>query len=184
MSRIGKKTIEIPQGVEVKLTDRLTGREVKVKGPKGELTQLIPLELEVSLEEKELKVSPRRKTKNSAALWGLWRSLISNMIEGVTEGFEKKLEVNGVGYRVNLEGKKLVLHLGFSHPIEIEAPEGIEFKVEKNLISVSGIDKQLVGQIAAKIRSKKKPEPYKGKGIKYIDEVIRRKAGKKTVGTE
>ncbi len=180
MSRIGKKTIEIPQGVEVKLSKR----EIKVKGPKGELTRLIPLELEVSLEEKELKVSPRKKTKNSAALWGLWRSLISNMIEGVTEGFEKKLEVNGVGYRANLEGKKLVLHLGFSHPVEIEAPEGIEFKVERNLISVSGIDKQLVGQIAAKIRSKKKPEPYKGKGIKYVDEVIRRKAGKKAVGTE
>ncbi len=180
MSRIGKKPIEIPEGTQV----RIDKGDIIVKGPKGELTQLLPLELEVSIKDNKLEVKPKKKTKNSSALWGLFRSLIFNMIEGVNQGFEKKLEINGVGYRAALEGKKLVMSLGFSHPVEMEAPEGIEFNVEKNIITISGIDKQLVGQAAAEIRSKKKPEPYKGKGIKYIDEVIRRKAGKKAVGSE
>ncbi|MFH1671501.1 MAG: 50S ribosomal protein L6 [Candidatus Portnoybacteria bacterium] len=180
MSRIGRKPIELPENVEA----AIDGREIRIKGPKGELIQTIPSEIEVLSEDRKLMVKVKRKTKNSAALWGLLRSLIFNMAEGVSRGYEKKLEINGVGYRANLEGNKLVMSLGFSHPVELEAPSGIEFNVEKNIIIVSGIDKQQVGQVAAKIRSFKKPEPYKGKGIKYIDEVIRRKSGKKTVGAE
>jgi large subunit ribosomal protein L6 len=180
MSRIGKQPIAIPDNVEVKIDKG----EIKLKGPKGELTQAIPDEIEVTIKEKEIVVALKKKTKNSPALWGLLRTLIFNMIQGVTEGYEKQLEIEGVGYRATLQGNKLVLNIGFSHPVEIEAPAGIEFKVERNLITVSGIDKQLVGQVAAEIRSKRKPEPYKGKGIHYVGEVIRRKAGKKTAGTE
>lgn len=180
MSRIGKQPIQIPENVEVKIIQD----GIKVKGPKGELNQSIPSQIEVALKEKELVVTPRQKTKETPALWGLFRSLIFNMVQGVSQGFEKKLEIEGVGYRASLQGNKLVLNLGFSHPIEIEAPEGIEFKVDKNIITVSGIDKQLVGQMAAKIRAQRKPEPYKGKGIHYLGEVIRRKAGKKAAGTE
>jgi large subunit ribosomal protein L6 len=185
MSRIGKQPIVIPENVEVKIGED----EIKVKGPQGELTQSIPPQIKLILKDsstgqKELQVTPQEKSKKTSALWGLLRALIFNMVKGVTEGFEKKLEIEGVGYRASLQGNKLVLNLGFSHPIEIEAPAGIEFKVEKNIITVSGIDKQLVGQVAAKIRAQRKPEPYKGKGIRYLDEVIRRKAGKKTVGTE
>ncbi len=180
MSRIGKQPIQIPENVEVKIIQD----GIKVKGPKGELNQSIPSQIEVALKEKELVVTPRQKTKETPALWGLFRSLIFNMVQGVSQGFEKKLEIEGVGYRASLQGNKLVLNLGFSHPIEIEAPESIEFKVDKNIITVSGIDKQLVGQMAAKIRAQRKPEPYKGKGIHYLGEVIRRKAGKKAVGTE
>ena len=187
MSRIGKKPIIIPKGVEVKIDKG----EVVVKGNKGELSQTIPSQFELSLGAssgdplaKELVITPKKKSKNSFALWGLHRSLISNMVQGVGEGFEKKLEIHGVGYRAVVEGKTLVLSLGLSHPVKIEAPENIEFKVDKNVITVSGVDKQLVGQIAAKIRDQKKPEPYKGKGIKYEDEVIRKKAGKKAVTAE
>lgn len=180
MSRIGKKPIEIPDKVEVKIN----GKEIRVKGPKGELIEFLPDQLEALVEENQIRIALRQRTKNSPAFWGLFRSLIFNMIKGVSEGFEKKLEINGVGYRAFLEGEKLVLNIGFSHPIDIEIPEGVELKVEKNIITVSGIDKQLIGQVAAKIRSRKKPEPYKGKGIKYIDEVIRRKTGKKAAGTE
>ena len=187
MSRIGKKPIIIPSNVEV----RMDKGEVLVKGSKGELSQLIPLELEISIKDssnnssmKELLVAPKRKGKDISALWGLIRSLLANMVQGVSEGFEKQLEINGVGYRAVVEGKTLVLSLGLSHPVKIEAPEKIEFKVAQNIITVSGIDKQLVGQMAAEIRSQKKPEPYKGKGIKYVDEVIIRKSGKKVVGSE
>ncbi len=186
MSRIGKQPINIPDGVEVKIKDSL----IKIKGPKGELTQEILPGIKVEVKDSDTEgirkiiVSLEKKTKDSAAFWGLLRTLISNMIEGVIEGYQKQLEVEGVGYRVVLEGNKLVLSLGFSHSVEVTAPQGIEFKVEKNLITVSGIDKQLVGQVAANIRAKKKPEPYKGKGIHYLGEVIRRKAGKKAAGTE
>ena len=180
MSRIGKQPIEIPEGVEIKIEQG----EIKVKGPKGELVQDIPREIEVTIKEGEVILNLKKKTANAPALWGLLRSLIFNMIEGVTKGFEKQLEIEGVGYRVALEGNKLVLSIGYSHPVNVEAPQGIEFKVEKNLITVSGINKQLVGQVAADIRDQKKPEPYKGKGIHYLGEVIRRKAGKKTAGTE
>ncbi len=185
MSRIGKKPIIIPEGVEIKIEEH----QIKVKGPKGELVKAIPAQIEVSLNDsegqKELVVAPQKKSaKNVRALWGLFRALIFNMVEGVTKGFEKKLEIEGVGYRAALEDNKLVLTLGFSHPIEIKAPEGIEFKVEKNSITISGLDKQLVGQMAAEIRAQRRPEPYKGKGIRYADEVIRRKVGKKAAGVE
>lgn len=184
MSRIGRKPIIIPKDVKVKIeNDR-----VIVNGPKGELEQSLPSQIGLTQREnegdQELVVKPKKNSKDNRAMWGLIRSLIANMIMGVTEGFEKKLSIEGVGYRAVLQGNKLILNLGFSHPIEIEAPEGISFVVEKNIITVSGMDKQLVGQIAAKIRDQRKPEPYKGKGIRYIDEVVRRKAGKKAVGGE
>ena len=180
MSHIGKQPIIIPDGVEVKIDGDL----IVVKGPKGELKNRIRLEIKVEIENKEVKLKPAASHKGAQALWGTYRSNIANMICGVTNGFEKILEIQGVGYKANLEGRDLVLNLGYSHPIIIKAPEGIEFKVEKNVIVVSGIDKQLVGQLAAEIRSKRKPEPYKGKGIRYKGEIVRRKAGKKAVGTE
>lgn len=184
MSRIGKQPIIIPKDVEVKIADT----RISVKGPKGELIQPINPQIKLDLKEsegqKELSVSPKGKSKDAAALWGLFRSLIFNMVKGVTEGFEKRLEIQGVGYRASLQDNNLILNIGFSHPVEIEAPENIEFKVEKNIIIVSGMDKQLVGQIAAKIRSQRKPEPYKGKGIRYLDEVVKIKAGKKAVSAE
>lgn len=185
MSRIGKKPIIIPKDVEVKIEDD----EIAVRGPKGELRRTIFPEIKVELEElsgkeKKLVLGIKKKTKNARAFWGLLRTLIFNMIEGVTKGFEKQLEIQGVGYRASLQGNILVLNIGFSHPVEIKAPEGIEFKVEKNIITVFGLDKQLVGQTAAKIRAQKKPEPYKGKGIRYLGEAVRRKAGKKTVSAE
>jgi len=188
MSRIGKKPILIPKNVEIKIN----GDEISAKGPKGELSLSLPSELSISLKEsgaegkegQELTIGVKKKTKRSPALWGLFRSLAFNLVLGVSDGFEKKLEINGVGYRASVEGKKIILNIGFSHPVEVEAPNGIEFKVEKNIITVSGADKQLVGQTAAKIRAQRKPEPYKGKGIKYLDEVIRRKSGKKVAGSE
>lgn len=179
MSRIGKKPIIIPDQVEVTIDkDR-----IKVKGPKGELTEKIHPFVKIDLQDKQMSVLPDKKTKSTSALWGLFRALIANMVLGVTEGFEKKLEIQGVGFRAQVQGKDLILHLGLSHPVEVAAPEGIEIKVEKNIITISGTDKQLVGQIAAKIRALKKPEPYKGKGIRYMGEVVRIKAGKKAGGT-
>lgn len=181
MSRIGKQPISVPEKIEVKIGDS----QIRIKGPKGELSQTIPDSIKIDFNDsKELIVNPQGNSKKAISMWGLFRTLIFNMIEGVINGFEKKLEIEGVGYRANLEGSKLVLNLGFSYPIEIEAPEGIEFKVEKNVITISGLDKQLVGQISAKIRAYRKPEPYKGKGIRYQGEVIRRKAGKKAVEVE
>jgi len=180
MSRIGKKSIQIPEGVEVKIEGDL----IMVKGPKGELKNQIRPEIKAEVKDGQVEFKPQIFRKGTSALWGTYRSLIFNMIEGVTKGFEKALEIEGVGYRAVLEGKDLVLNLGYSHPIKIKAPQGIEFKVEKNNITVSGIDKQLVGQVAAEIRSGRKPEPYKGKGIRYRGEIIRRKAGKKAVATE
>lgn len=180
MSRIGKQLIIIPENVEVKIDGDL----VIVKGPKGELKNQIRPEIKVEIKNKEITLKPVKFHKGTQALWGTYRSHIANMIQGVIQGFEKKLEIQGVGYRADLEGKDLVLDLGYSQPIKINAPEGIEFKVEKNVITVSGIDKQLVGQVAAEIREKRKPEPYKGKGIRYQGEIVRRKAGKKVVGTE
>ncbi len=177
MSRIGKKPIEIPQGVEVKTEDQ----KVIVKGPKGELFQEIRSEIEVLIKEGKIFVSLRKETKETRAFWGLTRALLANLIQGVTEGFEKKLEIKGVGYRASLEGENLDLKVGFSHPVGIKKPAGINFSVEKNIITVSGIDKQLVGEIAAKIRRIRPPDPYKGKGIRYLGEVIRKKEGKKAV---
>jgi len=180
MSRIGKKPIEIPQGVEVNIENNL----VSVKGPKGELERYIRPEIKIEKKDNELIVAPDKETKRTNALWGLSRTLIANMIEGVTNGFEKKLEIHGVGYRASLEGEDLVLLMGFSHPVKIEKIEGIKFEVQKTNITVLGINKELVGQMAARIRKVRPPEPYKGKGIRYEGEYVRRKAGKKAVGTE
>ncbi len=179
MSRIGKQPIIIPSGVEVKIDGDL----IVVKGKKGELTQKLVPEVKIEIKDKIITLQELQKTKNSLALWGTFRALIFNMIEGVANGFRKKLIIEGIGYKAVLNGNKLILSLGFSHPVEIEAPKGIEFKVEKNTILVSGLDKQVVGQIAANIRIQKKPEPYKGKGIRYEGEIVRRKDGKKAVST-
>ena len=176
MSRIGKKPIEIPDGVEIKIENRL----VKIKGPKGEMSKEIPLDIGIEIKDKEILLNPKRKTKKSGALWGLTRSLLYNDVKGVTEGFEKELELIGIGYRASVEKEKLlVLEVGFSHKVEIEVPEGIDVSVKKNIIAISGIDKQKVGEIAAKIRKVRPPEPYKGKGIRYVGEKVRRKEGKK-----
>lgn len=175
MSRIGKNPIQIPEKVEVKVNDGL----IVVKGEQGELKQKIHPQVLVEIEDKQVVIKIKNdKDKLQKSLWGTTRQLINNMILGVTQGFEKKLEVNGVGYRVQLNGKLLVLNVGYSHPVEFKVPDGIDISVEKNIITVSGIDKQLVGETAAQIRKVRKPEPYKGKGIKYVDEVIRRKMGK------
>lgn len=177
MSRIGKQPIIISDGVTVSID----GSFVAVKGPKGELQHRLHQDIAAVVEEGMLTVSVARPTKQSPALWGLSRSLIANMVQGVVSGFEKKLQFEGVGYRVAQEGTGLACQLGFSHPVAFRCPEGIDLKVEKNIITVSGIDKALVGLTAARIRALKPPEPYKGKGIRYEGEVIRRKAGKKAV---
>lgn len=175
MSRIGKKPINLPQGVEVKLEDNI----VTVKGPRGVLTQKLPADISLSISESEIQVTRPSDAKKHRAYHGLSRTLLANMVEGVTKGFEKKLELVGVGYRAQMQGNKLQLNVGFSHPVLVDAPEGIEFEVPAvTRITVKGIDKQLVGNTAAHIRAIRKPEPYKGKGIKYENEVIRRKAGK------
>ena len=176
MSRIGRAPVAIPAGVEVNVADN---NVVTVKGPKGTLTQQFNENLTITVEGNVITVARPNDLKENRALHGLTRSLINNMVVGVTEGFKKTLEVNGVGYRVALEGNKLVMNLGFSHQVIMEAPAGITVEVPNpNLIIVSGYDKQLVGQFAANVREKRRPEPYKGKGIKYSDEVIRRKVGK------
>ena len=179
MSRIGKKPIEVPSGVEVIINDN----EVKIKGPKGTLERKIRPEIKVEVKENKIFVSPKTETKKTKAFWGLTRALLANMVKGVTEGFEKKLEIEGLGYRAQLKGNDLELFVGFTHPVIVKAPEGINFKVDKNIITVSGIDKEKVGQVAANIRKVRPPEPYKGKGIRYLGEQIRRKAGKKAVTT-
>ncbi|MDD3487107.1 MAG: 50S ribosomal protein L6 [Candidatus Moranbacteria bacterium] len=180
MSRVGKKPITIPDGVEVKIS----GQNISVKGPKGTLGFDFHWDVEVGQAEKEVRVSIKKVTKETKALWGLTRVLISNMIEGVTKGFEKQLELHGVGYRMAVQGKKLNMALGFSHPVDVEVPEGLEAKIEKNVLAISGIDKQKVGQFAASIRALKKVEPYKGKGFRYVGEIVRKKAGKKAAGAE
>lgn len=181
MARIGKKPINVSE-VEIQFSDQI----LKVKGPKGELTTRIPkrLELDINNSENLINVKLRYKDKYTLGLQGTIRSQIANMIEGVVRGFEKKLQFSGVGFRATVTGDKLVLNLGFSHPIEIKAPEGIQFKVEKNTIQVSGIDKQLVGEITSQIRRVYPPEPYKGKGIAYVGEIIRRKPGKTAAKAE
>lgn len=179
MSRIGKKPILIPENVEVKIE----GQKVIVKGPKGELSKEIRPEIKVEIKEGKILVSPQRETKQTKAFWGLTRTLLANAIEGVTVGFEKKLQIEGLGFRANLEEDNLVLKVGFTNPIKLKTPEGIRFSIEKNIIIVSGIDKELVGQVAAKIRKVKPPEPYKGKGIRYLGEVVRKKVGKKVAAT-
>ena len=176
MSRIGRMPVAIPAGVTVTIAEN---NVVTVKGPKGELVREFPVDMEIKEEEGKIIVTRPNDLKRMKSLHGLTRTLIFNMIHGVTTGYEKKLEVNGVGYRAAKSGKKLTLSLGYSHPVEMEDPEGIETVLEgQNIIIVKGIDKEKVGQFAAEIRSKREPEPYKGKGIKYADEVIRRKVGK------
>ena len=175
MSRIGRKPIEIPDKVQVTVTDGL----VQVKGPKGELKRELLPKIRIEQEGNVLRVIRESEDKRTRAFHGLMRQLIANMVTGVTQGFKKELLIEGLGYRAEMKGKKLVMSLGFSHPVEYEAPEGITLKVEgTNKIIVEGIDKELVGQVAAIIRRFRPPEPYKGKGIRYIDEQVRRKAGK------
>lgn len=176
MSRLGKKPIALPEKVEV----TIEGSVVRVKGPKGELVREFKTDV-IAIEKTDegIVLTPAANDTFSQALWGTYASHIDNMIVGVTEGYEKKLIVEGVGFRVGLSGKVLEMSLGFSHTVKIEIPEGLEVSVEKNTITITGIDKELVGSFAAQVRAKKKPEPYKGKGIRYDDEVIRRKQGKK-----
>jgi large subunit ribosomal protein L6 len=176
MSRIGRLPIEVPKGVTVDIDDN---NMAIVKGPKGTLEQQLPKEMEIKNEKGEISVTRPSELKKFKSLHGLTRTLINNMIIGVTNGYEKTLEINGIGYRAAKQGKKLTLSLGYSHPVVMEDPEGVEAVLEgQNKIFIRGIDKQKVGQYAAEIREKRKPEPYKGKGIKYSDETIRRKVGK------
>ncbi|MBU3964380.1 50S ribosomal protein L6 [Patescibacteria group bacterium] len=175
MSRIGKQPIKIPDKVEV----NIDGNNITIKGPKGELKVQIRPEIEASVQDGQISFNIREQGKNASAFWGLTRALVANAVKGVIEGYNKKLEIQGVGYRARVEGDGLILEMGFSHPINLKTPEGIDFAVEKNIIIVSGIDKQLVGETAAKIRRVRPPEPYKGKGIRYVGEVVLRKAGKR-----
>jgi large subunit ribosomal protein L6 len=176
MSRIGRKPIEIPDGVDI---DVKPGA-VTVKGPKGELNQTVNRDMKVGIEDGTLTVERPTDRGEHRALHGLTRSLIANMVEGVTDGFERRLEIQGVGYRANLRGKSLEMSLGYSHPVSIEAPEGIEFEVpQPTEVVVRGIDKQLVGETAARIRKSRPPEPYKGKGVRYAGEHVARKVGKR-----
>ena len=175
MSRIGRQPVVIPAGVTVEVAE---GNKVTVKGAKGTLERVLPAEMTIKVEDGHVVVTRPNDLKKMKSLHGLTRTLIHNMVVGVSEGYTKELEVNGVGYRAQKQGKKLVLSLGYSHPVEMEDPEGLESKVDGNKIIVSGISKEKVGQYAAEIREKRAPEPYKGKGIKYADEVIRRKVGK------
>lgn len=176
MSRIGRLPVAIPEGVTVEIAEN---NKVTVTGPKGTLVRELPVEMEIKKEDNTIVVTRPNDLKKMKSLHGLTRTLIANMVTGVTKGYEKVLEINGVGYRAQKQGKKLILSLGYSHPVEMEDPEGLESVLDgQNKITIKGIDKQKVGQYAAEIRDKRRPEPYKGKGIKYADEVIRRKVGK------
>ena len=176
MSRIGRLPIAIPAGVEVAVAE---GNKVTVKGPKGTLEKCLPVEMEIKVEDNQVVVTRPNDLKKMKSLHGLTRTLIANMVTGVTEGYQKVLEINGVGYRASKKGKEITFNLGFSHPVVMTDPEGIESVMEgQNKIIIKGIDKEKVGQYAAEIRDKRRPEPYKGKGIKYADETIRRKVGK------
>ncbi len=175
MSRIGKKPIVLPKNVELKVEEGF----VLTKGPKGELKKALAPQVEIIVEEGKVWVKLKKERQDLSAIWGLYRSIVSNMIKGVESGFERILTFQGVGFKVAVVGNNLELNLGFSHPVKYEAPSGISFKVEKNKIVVVGIDRELVGQVAASIRRIRKPEPYHGSGIKYLEEVIIKKAGKK-----
>jgi len=178
MSRLGKKAIEIPANTDVTITENT----VVVKGPKGELSlSFLPANVIITKDDEGVLVAPKDEEIFSRALWGTYASHIRNMVAGVHTPYSKKLNIDGVGYRAELKGDTLVMQLGFSHPVEMKIPDGLTLEIVKNEITITGIDKEQVGQFAAKIRSKKKPEPYKGKGIRYSDEIVRRKQGKKTV---
>ncbi|MFA6198491.1 MAG: 50S ribosomal protein L6 [Patescibacteria group bacterium] len=182
MSKIGKKPVVIPAGVDFKISDR---NEATAKGSKGELKQIFHPNVVITQTDGSLLVTIKDENDRfQRALWGLSRALLQNMIIGVSQGYERKLEINGVGYRAAVQGKSLNLNVGFSHPVDFKLPDGIEAKVEKNLVTLTGIDKQLLGETCAKIRRIRPPEPYKGKGIKYIEETIRRKAGKVVKSSE
>jgi large subunit ribosomal protein L6 len=175
MSRIGRMPVVIPAGVKVKIN----GTEVAVEGPKGKLNRQIHPKMSVELKDNHLLVSRQDESKQCKALHGLTRALLANMVSGASQGYTRKLEIEGVGFRAAVEGKKLVMTLGFSHPVEMEIPAGVQVAVEKQVsLAISGADKEAVGQFAANVRFKKPPEPYRGKGIRYSDEVVRRKAGK------
>ncbi len=181
MSRIGKKPIEIPEGVKIEVSNK----EIKVSGPKGELNQMNHPEIKIEVKDGKVLVSPKSVLlKKSRGIWGLYRALISNMVEGVSKGYEKKLEIEGVGFKANIESGDLVLNLGFSNPVRVNKIDGVDFSVEKNVVTVSGINKEKVGHAAALIRAQKKVEPYKGKGIRYQGEKVRRKEGKKVVAAK
>ena len=182
MSRIGKKPIEIIQGVKVEISEK----EIKVSGPKGELSQEIHPEIKIEQSDGKIFVLPKNKefSKKGRGLWGLYRALVANMVEGVSKGFEKKLEIEGVGFKAAVDAEGIILNLGFTNPIKIKKIEGVTFLVEKNVVTVSGASKERVGHMAALIRKQKKAEPYKGKGIKYQGEKIRRKEGKKVVSSK
>jgi len=180
MSRIGNKPIEIPEGVKVVLKDN----KISISGSKGKLEMTHAYEIKVEIKDNLVITKKTQSSKRAAAMWGTTSRLISNMIEGVTNGFEKKLELNGVGYRMAIQGRKIDLALGFSHPVVVDIPEGLEVVIENNTLSVTGIDKQKVGQFTAEIRALKPVEPYKGKGFKYDDEIVRRKEGKKVATVE
>ena len=174
MSRIGKQPISLPAGV----TATVANNVATVKGPKGELSVRIHPAISVAVAEGTLTCTVAKQSKQAAALWGTTRANIANMVQGVTAGYRKQLELQGVGYRANLKGKDLELQIGFSHPVLVKAPAGVTFAVEKEIITVEGIDRQLVGQMAAEVRAVRKPEPYQGKGIRYVGEIVRRKVGK------
>ncbi|OGN28014.1 MAG: 50S ribosomal protein L6 [Candidatus Yanofskybacteria bacterium RIFCSPLOWO2_01_FULL_49_17] len=175
MSKIGKKPIIIPDKVEI----NVSSGSVTVKGPKGTLTKKLPAKVSVAVSDKVLNIRPETVDRQGKMAWGLARALVQNMILGVSEGFEKVLEFQGVGYKATVKGNDLELGLGYSHPVTVHGPEGVTFKTEKNSICIQGADKELVGKVAAEIRSHRKPEPYKGSGIRYVGEHVRRKAGKK-----
>jgi large subunit ribosomal protein L6 len=175
MSRIGKKPIIIPAGVTVTIDDRI----ITVKGPKGELSRNVGTEVSVAKDDNSLTVSPKNESKAARAMWGTVRMHLANMVSGVTQDFAKQLQIEGIGYRAALEGKNLVLNMGFTHPVVIVAEPGIAFKVEKNIVTVSGYDIEIVAKIAAQIHRVRPPEPYKGKGIRYVGEKVRKKVGKK-----
>ncbi len=179
MSKIGKKPIVVPASVEVKIDDGF----LAFKSSNGNLKLEVPRNIKVELKDGELVFSPENKLRLTQALWGTTRALANNAVNGLSSGFEKSLKLEGVGYKANMEGETLVLNLGLSHPVKFVPPQGIKISVDKNIIKITGYDKAVVGQSAAKIRAFKKPEPYKGKGIRYSDEIIRRKAGKKVAGT-
>ena len=178
MSRVGRKPIAVPKGVTVTLGDRA----ISVKGPKGELKRELPGGVSIKVEQGQVQVNRDDESRENRAKHGLVRALLANMIKGVTDGFERRLEINGVGYRAEVAGSKVTFALGYSHPVVYELPKGTAAKVEKNIVVVTGIDRELLGEVAAKIRGFRPPEPYKGKGIKYVEETIRRKVGKTGAG--
>jgi len=174
MSRVGKKPVEIPEKVKVEYKDKV----VTVKGEKGTLARMVNPSIDLDINDKFILVTMEKETRDNMALQGLTRSIVANMIKGVTQGFERSLEINGIGYRAEVKGNTIVFNLGYSHPIQFELPKGISASVDRSIVKISGIDNQLLGQTAATIRKLRPPEPYKGKGIKYVEERIRRKAGK------